>query len=86
MVDQAGTALEEILAAVNVSATSVEEITNAAQNQLKSNENIALVMGKIAKIAQQTADGAKKSESEIVKLEELAQSLDSAVSKFKLSQ
>ena len=67
MVDMAGTALKEILAAVNISATAVEEITNAAQNQLKSNENIAKVMEKIAKIAQETADGAKKSENEIVK-------------------
>jgi methyl-accepting chemotaxis protein len=86
MVDKAGTALKEILAAVNISATSVEEITNAAQNQLKSNENIAKVMEKIAKIAQETADGAKKSENEIIKLEQLSQSLDNAVSKFKLSQ
>ena len=86
MVDNAGTALKEILVAVNVSATSVEEITNAAQNQLKSNENIAIVMEKIASIAQATAKGAKKSESEIVKLEQLSKSLDDAVSKFKLSQ
>ena len=86
MVDKAGTALKEILAAVNISATAVEEITNAAQNQLKSNENIAKVMEKIAKIAQETADGAKKSENEIVKLEQLSQLLDNAVSKFKLSQ
>ena len=86
MVDNAGTALKEILVAVNVSATSVEEITSAAQNQLKSNENIAKVMEKIASIAQETADGAKKSEKEIMKLEELSKSLDNAVSKFKLSQ
>jgi twitching motility protein PilJ len=86
MVDQAGTALKEILVAVNVSATSVEEITNAAQNQLRSNENIAKVMEKIASIAQETADGAKKSEKEIMKLEELSKLLDDAVSKFKLSQ
>lgn len=86
MVDKAGTALKEILAAVNISATAAEEINNAAQNQLKSNENIALVMEKIAKIAQETAEGAKKSENEIVKLEELSKSLDNAVSKFKLSQ
>jgi len=86
MVDNAGTALKEILVAVNVSATSVEEITNAAQNQLKSNENIAKVMEKIASIAQETAEGAKKSESEIMNLEQLSSSLDDAVSKFKLSQ
>jgi twitching motility protein PilJ len=86
MVDKAGTALKEILVAVNVSTTSVEEITHAAQNQLKSNENIAKVMENIAKIAQETADGAKKSEKEIMKLEQLSQSLDNAVSKFKLSQ
>jgi len=86
MVDKAGNALKDILVAVNVSATSVEEITNAAQNQLKSNENIAKVMEKIASIAQETADGSKKSEKEIMKLEQLSKSLDDAVSKFKLSQ
>jgi methyl-accepting chemotaxis protein len=86
LVDNAGTALREILVAVNVSATSVEEITSAAQNQLKSNENIAKVMEKIASIAQETADGAKKSEKEIMNLEQLSKSLDNAVSKFKLSQ
>lgn len=86
MVDQAGNALKEILVAVNVSATSVEEITSAAQNQLKSNENIAKVMEKIASIAQETAEGAKKSENEIMKLEDMSKSLDNAVSKFKLSQ
>lgn len=86
MVDKAGIALKEILASVNISATSVEEITSATQHQLKSNENIVKVMENIAKIAQQTAEGAKKSEDEITKLEQLSKSLNGAVSKFKLAQ
>ncbi len=86
MVDKAGTALREILSSVNISATSVEEISNAAQHQLQSNENIVQVMENIAKIAQQTAEGANKTENEITKLEQFSESLNNAVSKFKLSQ
>jgi len=85
LVDKAGTALRDIITSVNDSTTSVEEITSAAQYQLKSNENIVKLMENIAKIAQQTADGAKKTENEITQLEQLSKSLNSAVSKFKLT-
>jgi twitching motility protein PilJ len=86
MVDEAGAALREILGAVNISTTSVEEITNATKTQLKSSEDVVKIMDRIARIAQQTADGAKKSEVEITNLESLSKSLNNAVSKFKLSQ
>jgi twitching motility protein PilJ len=86
MVDEAGAALREILGAVNISTTSVEEITNATKTQLKSSEDVVKIMDRIARIAQQTADGAKKSEVEITHLESLSKSLNNAVSKFKLSQ
>lgn len=86
MVDEAGSALREILGAVDISTTSVEEITDATKNQLKSSEDIVEIMDRIAKIAQQTADGAKKSESEITRLESLSQTLNNTVAKFKLSQ
>jgi len=85
MVDEAGSALREILGAVGISTTSVEEITDATQKQLKSSEDVAQIMERIAKIAQQTAEGAKKSEDEISRLESLSKSLNSAVLKFKLS-
>jgi twitching motility protein PilJ len=86
MVDEAGSALREILGAVDISTTSVEEITEATEQQVKSSEDIVEIMENIAKIAQQTADGAKKSEDEITRLESLSKSLNNAVSKFKLSQ
>jgi methyl-accepting chemotaxis protein len=86
MVDEAGSALREILGAVDISTTSVEEITDATKNQLKSSEDIVEIMDRIARIAQQTADGAKKSELEITRLESLSQTLNNTVAKFKLSQ
>ncbi len=85
MVDQAGAALREILEAVDISAGSVEEITKTTHLQLKSSEDIVTIMEKIASIAQQTADGAKKSEISITELETLSSSLNNAVSKFKLA-
>jgi twitching motility protein PilJ len=86
MVDKAGSALREIIATVERSSTSVEDITQAVEKQLKSTEDIVEVIEKIAEIAQQTAEGAKKSEVEIKSLDSLSESLNGAVSKFKLSQ
>jgi twitching motility protein PilJ len=85
-VDAAGSALREILGAVDISTTSVGEINKATEKQLKSSEDIVKVMEGIASIAHKTADGAKQSEIEITRLESLSKSLNSAVSKFKLSQ
>ncbi len=85
MVDEAGGALKEILEAVDISTGSVEEITKATQMQLKSSEDIVTIMEKIARIAQQTAEGAKKTEVGIIELESLSKSLNNAVSKFKLT-
>ena len=86
MVDEAGSALREIINTVDSSSGSVQEITAAIEDQLKSSEEIAEVMEKIASIAQQTAEGAKKSEVEIKRLESLSESLNNAVAKFKLSE
>lgn len=85
-VDAAGSALREIQGAVDISTTSVVEITSATEKQLKSSEEIVNVMEAVATIAQQTAEGAKQSEIEITQLESLSKSLNDAVSKFKLSQ
>ncbi len=84
-VDQAGSALREILGAVNISSTSVEEITQATESQLKSNQDVVKIIENIAEIAGATAEGAKKTETEITQLESLSKSLNSAVAKFKLS-
>jgi twitching motility protein PilJ len=86
MVDEAGSALKEIIGTVDISSGSVEEISEATQKQLKSAEDIAEVIEKIARIAQQTAEGAKNSEVEIKRLNSLSDSLNNAVAKFKLSQ
>jgi len=85
-VDAAGSALREILGAVDISTTSVAEITSATEKQLQSSEEIVKVLEAVATIAQETADGAKQSEIEITQLESLSKSLNDAVSKFKLSQ
>ena len=85
-VDAAGSALREILGAVDISTTSVAEITSATEKQLQSSEEIVKVLEAVATIAQETAEGAKQSEIEITQLESLSKSLNDAVSKFKLSQ
>lgn len=85
-VDSAGAVLREILGAVDISTTSVAEITEATEKQLRSSEDIVRVMEGVAKIAHQTAEGAKQAETEITRLETLSKSLNDAVSKFKLSQ
>ncbi|TFH01105.1 MAG: methyl-accepting chemotaxis protein [Calditrichales bacterium] len=86
LVDDAGTALREILGAVDISNTAASEISKATGTQLSSSEDIVRVMEEIATIAHQTADGAKQTEKEIARLELLSKSLNDAVSKFKLSQ
>ena len=85
MVDETGSALREILEAVDMSTGSVEEISSATERQLRSSEEIVTIMEKIARIAQQTVDGAKKSEVGITELESLSKSLNDAVAKFKLT-
>jgi twitching motility protein PilJ len=85
-VDAAGSSLREIQGAVEISTTSVAEITKATEKQRDASEDIVKVMEGIARIAQQTAEGAKLVESEITRLETLSKSLNDAVSKFKLSQ
>jgi twitching motility protein PilJ len=85
MVDDAGSALKEILNAVNISTASAGEISRATKNQLQSTQDIVAIMDKILKISRETAEGAKKTEDEVVHLESLSKSLNSTVSKFKLS-
>lgn len=85
LVDEAGTTLNDIVGSVEKSDESMAVITDATRNQLKSNENVVMIMERIAKIALQTAEGAKKSEQEIAELEKLSKNLNNAVSKFKLS-
>jgi methyl-accepting chemotaxis protein len=85
MMDEAGHALLEILRSVDISTTSVEEISAATKRQSQSNENIVRIMEKIAHIAQQTAKGAKESEKEITQLEFLSKSLNTAIAKFTLT-
>ena len=86
MVDEAGDALREILKAVEISTTSVEEISKATKQQFKSNEDIVSIMERIANIAQKTAEGARESEKEITQLESLSKTLNDAVAKFNLAQ
>jgi methyl-accepting chemotaxis protein len=85
MVDAARSALKEILNAVNISTTSAGEISRATKNQLQSTQDIVAIMDKILTISRETAEGAKKTENEVVHLESLSKSLNSTVSKFKLS-
>jgi len=70
---------------VSISTTSAGEISRATKNQLQSTQDIVAIMDKILKISRETAEGAKKTENEVVHLESLSKSLNTTVTKFKLS-
>jgi len=85
MVDTAGSAIKEILNAVNVSTTSAGEISRATKDQLQSTRDIVVIMDKILNIARETAEGAKKNEQDVIHLESLSKVLNDAVLQFKFS-
>jgi methyl-accepting chemotaxis protein len=86
LVDDVSVALRDILGSSKISATSAQDISEATKRQLTSSEEVVVSIDKIVRIARQTAEGAKKTEIEITRLEKMADSLNNAVSKFKLSE
>lgn len=86
LVDEAGTALKEILEMVQNSSQLITEISGAFQQQTKASSGIAKTMERIASIAQKTAEGARKSRSLAEQMEKLSKKLNVAVAKFRLSR
>ena len=85
-VDEAGTALKQIIEMVQVSSRSITEISGAFQQQTKASSDIAEAMKRTATIAQETARGARKSHTLAEEMETLSRLLNTAVSKFRLSK
>jgi len=84
LVDEAGAALKKIMGMVQISSQLITEISGAFQQQTKASSGIAKTMEHIATIAQETAEGAKKSRSLAEEMEGLSKNLNSAVAKFRL--
>ena len=83
-VDEAGSALKEILEMVQDSAKLIKEISEAFQHQTKVSQDIARTMESVADIAQETSKRAKKSKNLSDEMFNLSQILSEAVSKFRL--
>lgn len=84
-VDEAGTALKEIIEMVQDSSQSITEISGTFQQQTKASSDIAEAMKRTATIAQETASGARVSRNLAEQMEKLSQRLNTAVHKFRLS-
>jgi methyl-accepting chemotaxis protein len=85
-VDEAGAALKEIIQMVQDSSRSITEISGTFQQQAKASSDIAEAMKRTASIAQETAKGARQSRKLAEQMETLSRMLNTAVSKFRLSQ
>lgn len=85
-VDEAGAALKEIIQMVQDSSKSITEISGTFQQQAKASSDIAEAMKRTASIAQETAGGAKQSRKLAEQMETLSRMLNTAVSKFRLSE
>lgn len=85
-VDEAGAALKEIIQMVQDSSKSITDISGTFQQQAKGSSDIAEAMKRTASIAQETAGGAKQSRKLAEQMETLSRMLNTAVSKFRLSE
>lgn len=85
-VDEAGAGLKEIMEMVQKSAKLITEISDAFQQQTKASSDIAKAMERIATIAQETAEGARKSRKLAEQMEKSSKLLSTAVAKFRLAE
>lgn len=83
-VDQAGSALKEILEMAQQSDQLINEISGTFQQQTTTSANIAQIMERIAAIAQETAGRAENSKELAEEMAKLSGILNIAVSKFRL--
>ena len=84
LVDEAGTALKEILEMVQTSDALINEISGSFQHQSKASAEITNAMEQIKTIAQDTAQGAQRSKELSEQMANLSRILSVAVSKFRL--
>jgi twitching motility protein PilJ len=86
LVDSAGEILKEILGSVEISSSSIIDISKATHEQTEFSENIAKSLEEIAEIAKGTAERSKQSIGSVTELEFLSKTLNQTVEKFKLAQ
>ena len=84
--DEAGAGLKEIMEMVQNSAGLITEISDAFQQQTNASSGIAKTMERIAAIAQETAEGARKSRKLAEQMEKSSRLLNTAVAKFRLAE
>jgi len=84
-VDQAGSALKEILEMAQYSDKLISEISESFQQQTIQSSNIAKSMENVAAIAQKTVEVAKNSKLLSEEMSKLTDILNDAISKFRLS-
>jgi twitching motility protein PilJ len=85
-VDEAGSALKQILDMAQNSDQLINEISGSFQQQTNTSANIAAKMQKIAEIAQETSERAQTSKDLTEKMADLSARLNVAVSKFRLAE
>lgn len=86
LMNSAGKVLREILDSVEISTQAVEDISKAMEEQTRFSNDIAGSMEDIAGIAGQTANSASHSKKAARDLQNLSNSLNQAVEKFKLPE
>ena len=86
LVDKAGEILKEILGSVEISSSSIIDISKATHEQTEFSENIAKSLEEIAEITKRTAERSKQSIESVTELEFLSNTLNQTVEKFKLTQ
>jgi methyl-accepting chemotaxis protein len=84
-VDEAGSALKEILEMVQNSDHLINEISDSFQQQTSESSNITKTMETVAAIAQKTTEVAQKSKDSSEEMSKLSDVLGVAVSKFRLA-
>jgi methyl-accepting chemotaxis protein len=84
-VDEAGSALKEILEMVQNSDRLINEISDSFQQQTSESSNITKTMETVAAIAQKTTEVAQKSKDSSEEMSKLSDVLGVAVSKFRLA-
>jgi len=85
-VDEAGSALKQILDMAQNSDQLINEISESFQQQTNTSANIANIMQNVAEIAQETASRAQTSKDMTEEMADLSAKLNVAVSKFRLAE
>ena len=85
-VDEAGSALKQILDMAQNSDQLINEISESFQQQTNTSASIANIMQNIAEIAQETASRAQTSKDMTEEMADLSAKLNVAVSKFRLAE